>query len=43
MAGASLAEAAYAGGFADQAHYTRAMRKMFGITPKSASLILRRA
>lgn len=35
--GASLAEAALAGGFADQAHFTRAMRRMFGITPSVAS------
>jgi AraC-like DNA-binding protein len=43
MAGASLTDAAYAGGFADQSHFTRTMRKVFGITPKSASLIVRRA
>ena len=36
-AGASLAEAAFAGGFSDQAHFTRAMRRMFGITPSVAS------
>lgn len=31
--GAPLAEAATAGGFADQAHLSRTMRAMFGITP----------
>ncbi len=31
--GASPAEAAAAGGFADQAHFTRTLRTMFGITP----------
>lgn len=40
-AGAPLAEAAYAGGFADQAHFTRTMRKVLGITPKLASQIVR--
>ena len=34
--GVSLAEAAMAGGFSDQAHFTRTMRRMFGITPESA-------
>lgn len=34
--GASLAEAAMAGGFSDQAHFTRAMRRMFGVTPRVA-------
>lgn len=33
MAGSGLAEAALAGGFADQAHFSRAMRRVFGITP----------
>lgn len=32
-AGSSLSEAANAGGFSDQAHFTRTMRKVFGITP----------
>ena len=31
--GSTLSEAAQAGGFSDQAHFTRTMRKMFGITP----------
>ncbi|MBJ7411251.1 MAG: helix-turn-helix transcriptional regulator [Phenylobacterium sp.] len=35
-AGASLAEAAVAGGFADQAHCARTMRRMFGVTPGMA-------
>lgn len=34
--GASLADAAFAGGFADQAHFARAIRRMFGVTPKMA-------
>ena len=36
--GESLSMAAIAGGFADQAHLARAMRHMFGITPRSAQL-----
>lgn len=43
LAGAPLADAAYAGGFADQAHFSRTMRKVFGITPQSASRIVRRS
>lgn len=39
-AGADLAQAAVAGGFADQAHYSRTMRRMFGITPASARAAL---
>ena len=35
--GAGLAEAAVAGGFADQAHLTRITRRMFGVTPSQAS------
>lgn len=38
--GVSLSEAALAGGFADQAHFTREMRRMFGITPRSAAATL---
>lgn len=34
--GASLAEAAVAAGFADQAHCARTMRRMFGVTPGMA-------
>lgn len=34
--GATLSDAAAAGGFADQAHFARAMRRMFGITPSVA-------
>ncbi len=34
--GMSLADAAIAGGFSDQAHFTRTMRRMFGISPMSA-------
>lgn len=35
--GANLADAAIIGGFSDQAHFTRAMRRMMGITPSIAS------
>jgi AraC-like DNA-binding protein len=31
--GRTLSEAALAGGFADQAHFTREMRRMMGLTP----------
>ena len=35
--GAGLAQAAVAGGFADQAHLSRVTRRMFGVTPLQAS------
>lgn len=35
--GATLSEAAHAGGFSDQAHFTRTTRKMFGTTPSAAA------
>lgn len=35
VAGSSLTDAAYAGGFADSAHFSRTFRKMFGIAPAS--------
>lgn len=35
VAGSTLTEAAYAGGFADSAHFSRTFRKMFGIAPAS--------
>lgn len=35
-AGATIVDAALAAGFADQAHYARSMRRMFGITPGTA-------
>ncbi len=35
--GLSLADAASTGGFADQAHFSREMRRMFGITPREAA------
>lgn len=34
--GSSLADAAYAGGFSDQAHLTRTMGKIMGVTPLQA-------
>jgi len=34
--GMDLAHAAIAGGFSDQAHFSRTMRRIFGITPMSA-------
>lgn len=40
--GLSLAEAAAFGGFADQAHFARVMRRMFGITPRTAQHIARK-
>lgn len=39
-AGATLAEAAADAGFADQAHLSRAMRKVFGISPGMAQAVL---
>lgn len=41
-AGQPLAESALTGGFADQAHFTRTMRRMFGVTPGIATSSLRR-
>jgi AraC-like DNA-binding protein len=41
--GAALADAAMEGGFADQAHLARTMRRMFGITAGQAVTPLRRA
>lgn len=38
--GSTLSEAAQAGGFSDQAHFTRTMRKMFGITPSNSTYAL---
>jgi len=35
--GCTLSEAAMAGGFSDQAHFSRTMRKMFGITPSNST------
>ena len=35
VAGRSLTEAAYLGGFADSAHFSRTFKSMFGITPAS--------
>jgi AraC-like DNA-binding protein len=39
--GSPLAQAAFEANFADQAHLTRTMRRMFGITPTSAMNSLR--
>jgi AraC-like DNA-binding protein len=39
--GGSLAEAALAAGFSDQAHMSREMRKMFGISPSKVLPLLR--
>lgn len=39
--GVSLADAAQAGGFADQAHFTRDMKAMFGITPLTVQQLFR--
>jgi AraC-like DNA-binding protein len=41
--GAGLAEAAVAGGFADQAHLNRITRRMFGVTPLQVSGAVRSA
>lgn len=38
--GSTLSEAAQAGGFSDQAHFSRTMRKMFGITPSNSTYTL---
>jgi len=39
--GAKLLDAAISGGFSDQAHFSRTMRRMFGISPSSAISLLR--
>lgn len=38
--GCTLSEAAQAGGFSDQAHFNRTVRKMFGITPSGSTRAL---
>jgi methylphosphotriester-DNA--protein-cysteine methyltransferase len=40
-AGQSLADAAITAGFADQAHLTRRMREMMGLTPAAVLPVLR--
>lgn len=37
--GANLSDAALAGHFADQAHFNRTMKRMFGVTPTEASRV----
>lgn len=37
--GANLVEASAEGGFADQAHFTRTVRKLFGVTPRTLRAI----
>ncbi|GAA3588232.1 AraC family transcriptional regulator [Nonomuraea rosea] len=39
--GQAIADAAITGGFADQAHFTRQMREMMGLTPSAALRVLR--
>lgn len=39
--GARLVDAAAEGAFSDQAHLARTMRRMFGVTPREASRVLR--
>lgn len=39
--GASLVAAAHIGGFADQAHFTRGMKAMFGLTPAAVQHLFR--
>ena len=41
QSGRSLADAAIAAGFADQAHLTRQMREMMGLTPAALLPIVR--
>jgi len=41
VTGSTLSTAALSGGFADQAHFSRVMRQMFGVTATSAASILR--
>jgi transcriptional regulator GlxA family with amidase domain len=38
--GASLAEAALDAGFADQAHLSRSMRRVFGVTPATVAALI---
>ncbi|MFE0151441.1 helix-turn-helix transcriptional regulator [Nonomuraea sp. NPDC059007] len=42
-AGQSPADAAITGGFADQAHFTRRLREMMGLTPAAVAPLLRRS
>jgi len=36
----SVADAAFAGGFADHSHYTRSVRRFAGVTPKQLRELL---
>lgn len=40
--GSTLSDAAADGGFADQAHLARMMRRMIGMTPRTAAMVLRK-
>lgn len=41
--GVSLADAAFANGFADQSHFTRQFKKAYGITPRAWNVAHRRS
>jgi len=40
--GSTLSDAAADGGFSDQAHLARMMRRMIGMTPRTAAVVLRK-